>query len=202
MFELADLEDTPYRILYEFDYSSSQFSDNQTVCMAHMKDNWVSNGCETTYRRENGTLLCECRTLNNYFYGLVNDNSRVQIIPEPEKREIIWPLFFVFVPMVLLMGLPCVGAYLDNDDRKKIEESNIYAVTDDTILNLSLARNYPVIQALFYKLKDIEAIQNWTQLTFCSVYWLISWNMHPLWSFLRRYDYRDSRSLRGTILMF
>ena len=41
MFELADLEDTPYRILYQFDYSSSQFSDNQTVCMAHMKDNWV-----------------------------------------------------------------------------------------------------------------------------------------------------------------
>lgn len=82
-----------------------------------------------------------------------------------------------------------MALYLDKKDLLDIESVDKYVVTDELIDMLRSAREYPCNQVLYYKLKDLEVIQKWKSMNFYKAYWLISVNLHPVWSFYRKFDF-------------
>lgn len=54
---------------------------------------------------------------------------------------------------------------------------------------------------MYYKLKDIEAMQQFKAFGWWQAYKLISGNIHPIRSFFKKFDYKLTRLLRVSILM-
>lgn len=43
-------------------------------------------------------------------------------------------------------------------------------------------------------------MQKWKQFNIFRAYWLVSVNLHPIWSFFRRFDYKHRRLVRCSVL--
>lgn len=72
----------PFKVYSFFDFTSEDFSQNQTTCMAYNANTlkpepWVSNDCLTSYTDRG--IVCDCASLNNFYYAIVNDFSRAEI---------------------------------------------------------------------------------------------------------------------------
>jgi len=49
---------------------------------------WGLDYCDTEYIFESNVILCDCSSLENNLYGIVNDYSRIPILP-PENITVI-----------------------------------------------------------------------------------------------------------------
>jgi hypothetical protein len=44
---------------------------------------WSTNDCTTSYSSSSDQqIVCQCKKLNNYYFGLVNDFTRIAIVEE------------------------------------------------------------------------------------------------------------------------
>jgi hypothetical protein len=109
----------PVRIVTPLDYDSSNFKENQTVCMSYNANTkipspWTTNNCLTNYTDMG--IICSCTKLNNHYYGLVNDYTRDAINEERFDTQFTWPFLIILMLMIPGLTLPCIALYLDRSD--------------------------------------------------------------------------------------
>ena len=86
--------------------------------------------------------MCQCSVLNNFYFGLVNDFTRIEDLPPSIYLSFNWPFVLILAPITLGLLLNCIGYCLDRADETKIQSDSYYQVTDKLLDALKIHRQY------------------------------------------------------------
>lgn len=80
--------------------------------------------------------MCQCNDLNNFYFGLVNDFTRIEDVPPSIYLSFNWPFILILIPVTMGLMLNCYGYCLDRSDETKIQSDSFYQVTDELLVAL------------------------------------------------------------------
>lgn len=86
--------------------------------------------------------MCQCSILNNFYYGLVNDFTRIEDLPPSIYLSFNWPFVLILIPITMGIFLNCIGYCLDRADENKIQSDSFYKVPEKLLEDLAEHRKY------------------------------------------------------------
>lgn len=112
-----------------------------------------------------------------------------------------WPFLIILLGLFVGLTLPCTSMYFDKKDHINFKEFECDPVLDELLVNLQKNRNFQFEEEMLYKIRNITTIRNWKEFNFFKAWWLISANLHPLFSVIYKFDYKVPRLNRAVEIL-
>ena len=162
--------------------------------------------CQTEYvglPSIRGQVKCTCNDVTNYYYTIMTDMSRNQVI-EVFYLDVDNKMLNVISGILIFIGviLPGVMVCLDARDYQAVED-NVYPVDDYTIAKLERARNKLCKQMIYYNEKEIARYQQYNEFRSgsCTAFATFHRTLHPYINIFSRFDYRLKRLTRFSFVL-
>ena len=125
---------------FPFDFTDkSKFKQNQTICMQMFNRNkdygsrkWTADNCFTEYQIEKGKINCKCYGVNQSYYGIMLDLSRMvaknETVKPPPISEKVKKVFnsvalvVIIFLIVMLFVMPIIAVLREKSDYRDLKE--------------------------------------------------------------------------------
>jgi hypothetical protein len=164
-----DLQLSPYEVKFPFNFTSSDFHRNQTVCMVFDSSlqivgdaRWTTSSCISQLNdkptgEQIPTLTCICNILSNQYIGVITDESRLIEYLPPYRLLYEVRLLAVLVPLVMLgMCLPCLAIRWDREDLTILEDDPFSKQLSDEFVEAFRQVRDMYAEEVLYKLPQLE----------------------------------------------
>eukprot|EP00347_Sterkiella_histriomuscorum_P002273 403368790 len=203
---------------YQFNDTTLNFRNNQTVCLTIDSDifysdykntNWSYKTCETKYDFDNDIINCYCNQLGAFYYAIGTDYSRIYIPPEKSLLDYLLQLLsqfdtsiiaILFFMIFMLVVMPAIAIWRDMKDYQLIQNGE-FNISDEILKQIAAKKQKPY-DAVVYNKQRYEKYLQIESLSFMTLFKIFLSELHPFFSIFTRFDFELKRTIRLMFIIY